>query len=85
MDQDGRLQRQVADEEVSVGVAGEQDRLEEHDCHRPYGRRPAQRGHDHLCEHGLDGEQQKGRQANGCGENWKGRRDRAESFRPQAC
>jgi hypothetical protein len=45
-------------QEMSVGVAGQQQRLEEHHRHRPHRRRPAEARQHHPREQGLDREQQ---------------------------
>jgi hypothetical protein len=46
--------------EVGVEVAGEEAGLEEHHAGVPHRRRAAQLGQDHLGDHELDDEQQRG-------------------------
>jgi hypothetical protein len=50
-----------AGEEVRIGVAGEQKRLEGHHGDRPDRRRAAEPGQHHLGKHRLNGEQQQRR------------------------
>ena len=58
-----------AGEEMGIGIAGEQRRLEEHHRHRPDGRCAAEPRQDHLGEHRLDGEEEQGGEENGRGED----------------
>ena len=62
MDQRADAERQEADQQMGIGVAGEQRRLEEHHRHRPDGRRAAEPRQHHLGEHRLHREQEQRRQ-----------------------
>ena len=55
---------QMARQQMRIGVAGEQRRLEEHHRDRPDRRRAAEPRQHHLGEHGLDREQQSGGEEN---------------------
>ena len=59
-----------AGERMRIGVAQQQDRLEEHHGDRPHRRRAAELRQHHLGEHRLHGEQQRG------GEEQRRRKDR---------
>ena len=61
--------RKIAGQRMGVGIAGEQRRLKEHDCHRPDGRRAAEPRQHHLGEHRLHREQQRGTDEDRAGED----------------
>ncbi len=69
---------QPGDRQVTVGVAREQDRLEEEQHGRPHGRRPAEDRQDETADERLHAEQQERRQADGHGEE-RGRGDRGRA------
>lgn len=62
MDEGRETRRQHAAEQVRVGVAQQQCRLEEHHCDRPDRGRAAEPRQHHLREHRLDREQQQRRE-----------------------
>ena len=65
MDDAPRGPEKQLDQQMRVGIAGEQRRLEEHHRHRPHPGRAAEPRQHHLGEHRLHGEQQEARTGTG--------------------
>ena len=76
VDQQGERAAYKAGKNVGIGVAQQQDALEEHHGHGPHRRRAAEPRQHHFREHGLHGEQKRRAEENsrGIDRNQQGRR-----------
>ena len=81
------LSFELARDQVRIGIAGQERRLEENKASRPDTGGTAEPGKDLLGDQGLHQKQQERGQENGGGEQWHGgwvadeRRDYSDAFR----